>query len=1573
MINNYKKGSVVKSPIIPEGNNATHYDQYGVGGYREVETIRDLQYINKNYLTIGCLVYVNENKQIYQYVKENTFKILYNDQWEALKNNIQDINNIIETNKQQQNNIDSNSSKIDNLKNNVDQISKNYKLELNNSGTNQLSLTNSVTNLSSTVDIPIASTDRPGEIKLGDKNTLNTQNTKNYPVQLDKDNRAYVNVPWTDTVTTVKSYRLALRTTNTNNIVLSDDDNNESVAELPIATATKLGEIKLGNPNLSIIKDRHYPVQYNGQDGAFVQVPWTDTINTDDITSQFTQFVFTRSYTKPATPTGGSYDNPFPVESIWSDSIPSGKDPVWCSHAIFLNRNISSISWSDPILLTDSATLDICYSNSNTKPDAPTTHGIQNSDVWHNDPLEDDIWMALSTKQSITAEWSEWRIFKIKGEDGKDGTSIHIVGTYDNKDCLLQVNSSIVSGISNSNIKFINPNHVKSVGDCLQVVDTCSETSLNNHIICLTDNNPEVWIDLGNIQGKEGKSSYIHVKWSNNVIIDARGHNVNHNATFTENNGETPGIYRGEYVDQNFPDSLNINDYKWIRARGQDGFSYWFFYTVTNTNTKPTDIPTVSSVSELQKTQLVTSSGVVWYDEIPTDSSIYDPETQYLWQIWIKDDVSPLQFHGPVLVQAPSAEGIAYNIVVNNTGIYYDLDTQSLVTTDSSSKVTWTVYKNENILHTSTDQQGYNPGDAQGGEIVIPKVEQNTEIRQTCETSQKLYATEYKWSDGTVVTSKQYIDSTNIKSNNTYIIIQLKKANALIYQYQYIFPVKGKKGDPGIPADTGITIILSNDIAHLVCNPDNTPINGVSVSTDIQVFKGETDITSNCILADSVSYQSSTSVKEYNSNNGIIHNTVSYNNNKFTLTSKLQPQQTPDTNFQYLVPIYVKYNGYIYTKYFTIRKDYTGDVYELIVTPQVYLEEDSSKNLSIKVNRIYSRTGNPTGVITSTSDSEFNKLKITINDGNKQSIIGYTAPKLTESSYDVKLYEQSNLIDEEVISRVKGSTGKQGIQGCILRNRGYWDSKVTDYTNMGEYTPQDTTEVRFIDYVFVRSNEEKCYLVNYYSKITDKSKITGTNGKVILNKNINPTTNHDSGGYWIEANNQELAYIKNLIAQNISAQTINADEYLVKRKFNDNTTQIVAGLIKGDNITYGSDNVVFFAGTNIPNSDNIDVTKLNTANAKTRLTEGGKLYTQEAQISGDIVAKSLIVSANAVSTKPNIIFTTYNKNSLVYTYDSKGNKVGNGVTMSTFDNIKDSAGNTISEGAPIGIVYMQDNNQYYIPKYFFNFAPLNTSTFYAANGYYAKLGDTTQIPLLQSKGKLYTDSDTPYTGNVWCKISAFIPSDSSSDVGNNHKLLSGNIWYQIPVNNGLISRTILNLGINILEVATKIPSTNLFQISSVNQWVTNFESDQIKSYSDTYPTNASDWTSQHFMGTYGIFNTQSSTTTSGGAIVNGYIYSPLSKGSLVLALMSSKPYVLSNNYLSSTNDYIINTLGTTNTITSLDLSKFANTNTVLGVTHFGSILSKETNYIICNVQSVLLKKEGNLYTLDKQYPIGGNT
>ena len=45
--------------------------------------------------------------------------------------------------------------------------------------------------------IPAASNDNVGGIKIG-----YIQNEKNYPVALDGNNKAYVNVPWSDTNTT---------------------------------------------------------------------------------------------------------------------------------------------------------------------------------------------------------------------------------------------------------------------------------------------------------------------------------------------------------------------------------------------------------------------------------------------------------------------------------------------------------------------------------------------------------------------------------------------------------------------------------------------------------------------------------------------------------------------------------------------------------------------------------------------------------------------------------------------------------------------------------------------------------------------------------------------------------------------------------------------------------------------------------------------------------------------------------------------------------------------------------------------------------------------------------------------------------------------------------------------------------------------------------------------------------------------------------------------------------------------------------------------------------------------------
>ena len=51
--------------------------------------------------------------------------------------------------------------------------------------------------------------------------------------------------------------------------------------------------------------------------------------------------------------------------------------------------------------------------------------------------------------------------------------------------------------------------------------------------------------------GADGKSSYLHIKYSDD------------GSTFTANNGETVGRYRGELVDNTEEDSTNFDDYTW--------------------------------------------------------------------------------------------------------------------------------------------------------------------------------------------------------------------------------------------------------------------------------------------------------------------------------------------------------------------------------------------------------------------------------------------------------------------------------------------------------------------------------------------------------------------------------------------------------------------------------------------------------------------------------------------------------------------------------------------------------------------------------------------------------------------------------------------------------------------------------------------------------------------------------------------------------------------------------------------------------------------------------------------------
>lgn len=87
--------------------------------------------------------------------------------------------------------------------------------------------------------VPAASNDNIGGIKTG-----YTQNGKNYPVVLDENKKAYVNVPWTDNNTTYSK-----------------------------ATDATLGLVKIGYA----ANGKNYPIVLDGNGKMYVAVPWTDT------------------------------------------------------------------------------------------------------------------------------------------------------------------------------------------------------------------------------------------------------------------------------------------------------------------------------------------------------------------------------------------------------------------------------------------------------------------------------------------------------------------------------------------------------------------------------------------------------------------------------------------------------------------------------------------------------------------------------------------------------------------------------------------------------------------------------------------------------------------------------------------------------------------------------------------------------------------------------------------------------------------------------------------------------------------------------------------------------------------------------------------------------------------------------------------------------------------------------------------------------------------------------------------------------------------------------------------------
>lgn len=162
------------------------------------------------------------------------------------------------------------------------------------------------------------------------------------------------------------------------------------------------------------------------------------------------------------------------------------------------------------------------YNDSETKPATPTGDGSTGG--WHRTSSENVVWMSIKNAKTDTE--GAWGIpFRVRGADG---TSINIKGSKDN------VSQLPTAGNSEGDAYLIGGN--------LYIWDGTN------------------WKDVGAIKGEDGKSSYLHKKYS-----DDGG------KTFTAGNGETPGRWLGLYVDMIPTDSDKPSAYKWSDTKGQDG------------------------------------------------------------------------------------------------------------------------------------------------------------------------------------------------------------------------------------------------------------------------------------------------------------------------------------------------------------------------------------------------------------------------------------------------------------------------------------------------------------------------------------------------------------------------------------------------------------------------------------------------------------------------------------------------------------------------------------------------------------------------------------------------------------------------------------------------------------------------------------------------------------------------------------------------------------------------------------------------------------------------------------------
>ena len=150
--------------------------------------------------------------------------------------------------------------------------------------------------------------------------------------------------------------------------------------------------------------------------------------------------------------------------------------------------------------------------------------------------IDDNDWQNVGNIQGPQGEQGIQGERGIQGETGKDGTSYYFYVRY-------SINS-------NGNPMTVAPSDASKYMGVASTSSATAPTSYSAYTWSLIKGADGQNGSPGQ-NGKDGVSSYLHIKYSDD------------GTTFTANNGETVGRYRGELVDNIQADSTNFNDYTW--------------------------------------------------------------------------------------------------------------------------------------------------------------------------------------------------------------------------------------------------------------------------------------------------------------------------------------------------------------------------------------------------------------------------------------------------------------------------------------------------------------------------------------------------------------------------------------------------------------------------------------------------------------------------------------------------------------------------------------------------------------------------------------------------------------------------------------------------------------------------------------------------------------------------------------------------------------------------------------------------------------------------------------------------